>query len=234
MYLYYQKSNILQCLAHVWFTSLYLLVIPHGAVPHLALGKFSSCYLPSSSVTKGGQSPCFGGHSGSSVCVTKGGQSPCFGGHSGSSMCVTKGGQSPCFDGHSGSSGSESNTLAHMPRHRIAVGTRAHQSVHNCAMQKLRMISVPNFECRFQCFILGVGIRSERGLRRVCVCVCVCGIILNWSDSMLVYNKVKSIRLAHTQFQCLVTFQLLVVQNIIIFRYTDPFSLVSVLFMKSI
>ena len=192
MYLYSQKSNILQCLAHVWFTSLYLLVIPHGAVPHLALGKFSSCYLPSSSVTKGGQSPCFGGHSGSSVCVTKGGQSPCFGGHSGSSMCVTKGGQSPCFDGHSGSSmcvtkggqspcfdghsgssGSESNTLAHMPRHRIAVGTRAHQSVHNCAMQKLRMISVPNFECRFQCFILGVGIRSERGLRRVCVCVCV-------------------------------------------------------------
>ena len=30
----------------------------------------------------------------------------------------------------------------------------------------------------------------------VCVCVCVCeyAIIMNWSDSMLIYNKAKSIR----------------------------------------
>ena len=36
-------------------------LIPHGLMPLLPLGKlFSSCYLPSSSVTENDQSPCFG------------------------------------------------------------------------------------------------------------------------------------------------------------------------------
>ena len=65
-----------------------------------------------------------------------------------------------------------------MPQHRITIDTQAHQ--YKVLKYLKNNILISNFLCRFQCFVLGVGMKrgvlSSEGASRqgVCVCVCVC------------------------------------------------------------
>ena len=68
VHLYSQKSELLQWLALAWFTLSHLLLVVYGLMPYLAFGMlYSSCYLPSPSLTKSDQSPCFGQWHGGSL-----------------------------------------------------------------------------------------------------------------------------------------------------------------------
>ena len=74
------------------------------------------------------------------------------------SSSMTKSHQSPCFGQHGGSSGNDSNTFTHMPQHRITIDTQAH---HYKVLKQLKNnILISSFLCRFQCFVLGVGMKK--------------------------------------------------------------------------